>query len=270
MSWKLVQILSLVLLPAVFSGLAQTTSGADPLREFEARAAKFKSVIRLPQFETSTNALRASLQQTIATGNSALDALAALDPKSVNFKNTVGALDKIAYEIGLTANRLSVIKETSQDADLREAATQAVKELEEWTVGLDYREDVYKVLKSYADRQPRLKGEEAKLLFETMRDYKRAGLDLPKAQRDEVERMRKQLSNLAIDFESNVTKAQKAVKFTKAELEGVSNSLLEQIKTGDDEYTVMANITVQYINVMENAKREETRKRLLFEHDNLA
>jgi thimet oligopeptidase len=32
----------------------------------------------------------------------------------------------------------------------------------------------------------------------------------------------------------------------------------------------MANITVQYLTVMENAKREDTRKRLLVEHDNLA
>ena len=43
-------------------------------------------------------------------------------------------------------------------------------------------------------RSRRLKGEDAKLLAETMRDYRRAGLDLPKAQRDEVERMRKELT----------------------------------------------------------------------------
>jgi thimet oligopeptidase len=270
MSWKLVHLLSLVLLPAVFSGLAQTTGGGDPLREFEARAAKFKTVIRLPQFETTTNEIRASLQETIAAGNRALDGVAAIDPKNVTFANAVRALDNVGYQIGLTSDRFTVIKETSQDAGLRDAATQAVKELEEWIVGLDYREDVYKVLKAYADRQPNLKGEDAKLLFETMRDYRRAGLDLPKPQRDEVERMRKELSSLAIDFESNVTKAEKAVKFTKPELEGVPDDLLEQIKTGDDQYTVMANITVQYVNVMENAKREETRKRLLIEHDNLA
>ena len=60
------------------------------------------------------------------------------------------------------------------------------------------------------------------------------------------------------------------MKFTKAELEGVPESFLAQIKTGADEYTVMANITWHYISVMDNAKREETRKRLLVEHDNLA
>ena len=36
-------------------------------------------------------------------------------------------------------------------------------------------------------RKPRLKGEDARLLAETMRDYRRAGLELPKPQRDEVE-----------------------------------------------------------------------------------
>src|SRR5262245_61688960 len=103
-----------------------------------------------------------------------------------------------------------------------------------------------------------------------MRDYRRAGLSLPKAQRDEVERMRKELSGLTTDFESNVTKAQKALKFTKAELEGVPDSFLEQVKTGNDEYTVMANVTWQYLAVEDNARREETRKKLLIEHDNLA
>ncbi|RDJ93009.1 hypothetical protein B4Q13_24895, partial [Lacticaseibacillus rhamnosus] len=63
---------------------------------------------------------------------------------------------------------------------------------------------------------------------------------MPKAQRDEVEKLRKELSRLATDFESNVTKAQKAVKFTKAELDGVPQDFLDQTKTGDDEYTMMA------------------------------
>jgi thimet oligopeptidase len=252
----------------IFTALAESAN--DPLQEFETRAAKFKSVVRLPQFEGNTNDIRTTLQQTFSSNNAALDRIGALDPKKVNFKNTVGSLDDIGYQIGLTANRLSLIKETSPDALLRDAATEAVKELEEWTVGLDYREDVYKVLKAYADQQPKLKGEDAKLLYETMRDYRRAGLDLPKAQRDEVERMRKELSSLAIDFESNVTKAEKAVKFTKAELEGLPDDFLDRIKTGSDEYTVMANVTVQYLTVEENAKREQTRQRLLVEHDNLA
>ncbi len=259
------------LLTMLAGSLAKTpVRAAESLAQFQTRAARFKGVISLPRYETSTNEVRAAVRETISAGNAGLDRVAALDPRNVTFQNTVRALDDVGYQISLTDNRLQLVKETSPDAAVRETATDALKQLEEWMVGLDYREDVYRVLKAYADKKPKLRGEDAKLLFETMRDYRRAGLDLPREQRDEVERMRKELSRLATDFESNVTKAQKAVKFTRVELDGVPADVLDQLKTGDDECTVMANITWQYLAVMDNAKREDTRKRLLVEHDNLA
>ena len=254
--------------PMTLTSLAQPSLAE--LADFGTRAAKWNTVIGLPQFETTTNAVQESVRQTIAAGNANLDRIAAVDPAKVTFENTVRALDDIGFQISLTDNRLQVIKETSPGAGLRESATDALKELEEWMVGLDYREDVYRVVKAYADRKPKLKGEDAKLLFETMRDYRRAGLGLPKAQRDEIEKMRKELSRLTTDYLSNITKAEKPVKFTKAELEGVPESFLDQVKTGDDQYTAMANITWHYIMVMDNARREDTRKKLLIEHDNLA
>jgi thimet oligopeptidase len=240
------------------------------LDAFNKRAAKFNSIVTLPEFETSTNAIRNAVKKTVASGNAALDRIGHLKPSSVSFDNTVQALDDAAYQISLTANRLSLIKETSTDSAAREAATDALKELEEWMVGLDYREDVYRSVKAFSDKNPKLAGEDAKLLTETMRDYRRAGLDLPRTKRDEVEKMRKELASLATDFESNVTKAQKALKFTKAELEGVPDDFLAQTKTGDNEYTVMANVTWHYLTVEENAKHEDIRKKVLVEHDNLA
>jgi thimet oligopeptidase len=245
-------------------------AGDFSLKEFQERAPQFKGVVSVPHFEQSAQEVRTTVRQTIAAGNAALDRIAALPPDKLTFENTVGALDDAGYQTSLAADRLSLIKETSTDAAVRDAATEAVKDLEQWSVGLEYREDVYRAVKAYADTNPKLADEPAKLLFETMRDYRRAGLALPKAKRDKVERERKQLASLTTDFEANVTKAQKAVKFTKADLEGVPDSFLTQIKTGENQYTVMANITWHYITVMDNARREETRKKLLFEHDNLA
>ena len=270
MCCKWIQFFLLAVLVAASSCVAQPAGQTNVLREFRRRAAKFNSVITVPEFEASTNAIRFELKQTIAVGNAALDRLGALKPREVTFDNTVRALDDIGYQISLADDRFGLIKETSTDAALREAATDALKALEEWSVGIEYREDVYKTVKAYADKKPKLQGEDAKLLAETMRDFRRAGLDLPKAQRDEVERMRKELTGLTTDYESNITKAQKAVKFTKAELEGVPEDFLAQVKGNNDEYTLMANITWHYMSVMDNAKREETRKRLIAEHDNLA
>jgi len=255
---------------AVAGSAADPVGPVDSLKEFRKRAARFDSVVVLPQFELATNEITSALRQTIAAANAALDGVAALKAREVTFENTVRALDDISYQVSLTDNRLSLIKETSASSSIRDAATDALKQLEEWMVGLDYREDVYQAVKAFADTQPRLAGEDAKLLAETLRDYRRAGLQLPKAQRDEVERMRKELSRLTTDYESNITKAQKAVKFTRAELEGLPEGFLEQLKTSDDQYTVMANVTTACLRVLDNARREETRKKLLLEHDNLA
>jgi thimet oligopeptidase len=272
MHWKNLSILAMAFVLSACNHLKPQPQPApvNKLEAFEERAARFNSVIALPAFEITLEEIRATVTNTIAGGNAVLDRVGRLTPRQVIFGNTVRALDDLGFQLSAVANRLSVIEQTSTNTALRGAATEGIKQLEAWMVGLDYREDVYRALRAYADTNPKLADEDAKLFFEIMRDYRRAGLALPKAERDEVERMRKELAALCTDFQNNVTKAKKAVTFTKAELEGVPEDFLKQTKTGDDEYTVMANITWHYLAVMDNAKREETRKRLVMEHDNLA
>jgi thimet oligopeptidase len=242
------------------------------LEKFQARAAKFNEVVVLPTFETTTNAVQDTVDKTIQDGNAALDTIGRLKPDEVNFVNTMRALDDMGYELSLAENRLSLIEQTSTNEDVRDAATDAIKKISDWSVGTDYREDVYAAVKAYAQTRPQLEGEDKKLFDETLRDYRRAGLDLPKDQRDVVEKLRKQLTADETDFEDNVTKARQPLTFTKAELEGVPEDFLAQqgIKTGADEYTVMANITFHYIMLEDNAKREATRKRMLTAQYNLA
>ena len=242
------------------------------LAGFQKAAAHFKSVISLPELERSPAEIQQSVSNTIAGAEAALEAIGSCGHERLTFVNTVVALDDLSYEVNLAANRLNLIKETGTNAALREAATEATKAISEWAVGLDYREDVYRAVNTYALTLPTLKGEEDKLLRDTLRDYRRAGMELAKPERDEVERLRKELTKLTTDFESNITKAQKPVTFTKSELEGVPENFLGQagVKTGDDQYTVMANISFHYTTVMENATKEATRKKLLTVQSNLA
>src|SRR5438477_5315593 len=212
------------------------------------------------------------MKDAIATANKRLDELGAQDLKKVTFKSTVVALDDLAYDATNAANKAIVIKETNQSPAMRNAAEAAVKEYEEWAVGVDYREDVYKAIKALADTQPKVSGEDKKLLDETLRDYRRAGLALPPDKRKEVEDLRKQLSDLGTQFDTDVVNAKAPVVFTKAELDGVPDSFFASpgVKTGDDAFTVLANVTWQDIAVMENAKNEATRKKLYVIHDSLA
>ena len=236
------------------------------------RAAEFGSLLTIPTFETTPAEVHATIDQAIADANAALDRLGKLKAGEVTFENTVRALDDIAHDADVAASRIYLIKETSQDSELRDAGTEAIKKFDEWSVGLDYREDVYLAVKAFADTAPKLTGEAQKLFEHTIRDYRRAGLHLPKSERDEVEALRKQLTGLTTDFRTNVTKEKQKVLFTGAELEGVPASFLDQddVKTGEDEYTVQANITYHFLVVMQNAKREATRKKLKLARYSLA
>ncbi len=273
MYWKML----LLIVPALALTACHSVPKPKPiptgsLAAFQKKAEAFKTIVTVPVFETTPDEVAATATNVIAAGNAALDRIGRLKPGEVNFTNTIRALDDIGYSIQTPENRLDLIQQTSTNAAVRDAATDAIKQIDEWSVGIDYREDVYAAVKAYAATKPELAGEDKKLFDETLRDYRRAGLDLPKDQRDEVEKLRKQLTALETDFENNVTKATNYLKFTQAELEGVPDAFLTQkgIKTGDDEYTLKANITFHYIMVEDNAKREDTRKRMMTAQCNLA
>src|SRR5437764_9896708 len=242
------------------------------LDDFRAAAAKTNAVLTIPDWEQTPEAVDAMMKDAIAIANKALDQIGAQDLSKVTFKSTVVALDDLTYHAGNSANKAVIIKESNANEKMRAAAENAVKQFQDWAVGIDYREDVYKALKAFADTKPNLSGEDKKLFDETMRDYRRAGLELPPDKRKEVEQLRKELSKLGTDFETNIVEVKSPVVFTKTELNGVPDSLLGApgVKTGENSYTIMANVTWQYLALQENAKSEATRKSLYVVHDRLA
>src|SRR5205814_7199553 len=240
--------------------------------DFRAAAAKTNAVLTIPDWEQTPEAVDAAMKNAIATANKALDQIGAQEPGKVSFKNTIVALDDLSWQASNAANKAVIIKESNTNEKMRAAAENAVKEFQDWAVGIDYREDVYKALKAFANTKPNLSGEDKKLFDETMRDYRRAGLELPPDKRKEVEDLRKQLAKLGTDFDTNIVNAKVPLVFTKAELDGVPESFFAApgVKTGDDAYTVLANVTWHYNTVEDNAKNEATRKKLYVTRDSLA
>src|SRR6202011_959450 len=151
------------------------------VEDFNAAAAKANAVLTLPDWEQTLEAVDAMVKNAIDTANKALDQIGAQDLSKVTFKGTIVALDDLTWQAGNAANKAVVIKESNTNEKIRAAAENAVKEFQDWAVGIDYREDVYKALKAFANTHPQLSGEDKKLFDETMRDYRSAGLVLPPA-----------------------------------------------------------------------------------------
>ena len=249
---------------------ASGTKFSSKWASFESSAKDHNSIVSLPPFERSPRASQDAVDQAIKVANSKLDAIGRLNSDEVTFENTIVALDDMAFDVSLVASRTYMLKETSENAEHREKATDAIKKIDEWAVGLDYREDVYRAVKAFADSRPILQGEDKRLLDQTLRDYRRAGLHLSKTERDEVEKLRKELSSATTEFRTNITNAKKSLKFTRNELDGLPKLFLDQVKTGKNEYTLQANITFHYLNILRSAKNEQTRIRFSAERLKLA
>ena len=262
------------LLIALLFAVPLSLPGADvkSLSDFQAAAAKAHAVLTIPDWPKTPAEVEGNVNTAIAQANAGLDTIGKQDLKKVTFQSTVGALDNLQNNAQIAVSKTVVIQQTNQDAAMREAAEKAIKVFQDWAVGVDYREDVYKAVKAFADSKPKLEGEDALLLEHTLRDYRRAGLALPPEKRTEVEKLRKELAKLETDFQANIVAVKAPVVFTKAELEGVPDTILDSpgVKTGDDSYTILANVTFQYNTVEETAKKEETRKHLYEVRFNLA
>ncbi|HEY8994822.1 MAG TPA: M3 family metallopeptidase [Lacunisphaera sp.] len=248
----------LALLPLTLSVAATVPKLAD----FQAMAAKSGQVLTLPEYPRTPEALKAKADDAIKTADAALAVLAAQDPAKLTFANSFAAYDEITARVGDAALVIGTLAESSTDKAMRDTANELNVKIQEWSVGLDYREDIYRVLKAVVDAKPKLDAESQRLVDEQMRSYRRAGLALPAAERAEVEKLRKDLAGLETQFQVNINEARAPLDFTAEELAGVPASFLETpgLKQPDGRYRVMANITWHFQTVMENADNADVRR----------
>ncbi len=257
---------SLVVLGALMVHVSFFSSAAD-LRnpdEFKVKAEQQGSAFDLPVFETSPSQIKTSVRSMMEEADRAYDKVAAQSGESVTFESTLVALERASAEIGKTASRVSVISETSTDKDMRDTAVEMLKELEKWSVDLTYREDIYAVVKALEKKlgaKPALKGEDLRLFQESLKDYRRLGMELPSEKKEEIKALKKELADYGNDFSKNISDDHGPIMYALAEVDGVPEDFLKQAKQPDGQFKVNAGIDWEYFSIVNNAKKEESRKR---------
>lgn len=144
------------------------------------------------------------------------------------YENTLGALDDLQTRLDTETSLLIFMQNVSTEAAVRNAARAADEKLSGWYVELGKREDLYNAVKAFSDSKPKLDGERARLLEFTMRDYRRAGMDLPKDKREELKAIELELTKLGIEFDQGIADDETVVPLTLDELRGVPADAIER------------------------------------------
>jgi thimet oligopeptidase len=234
------------------------------LSDFQNLARQHGASLTLPDYPQTPEAVAAAGEASLKKADAALAALAKQDRSKLTLASTFGAFDAITAEVGDLNQELGSLAQSHPDKAMRDAARDMSLKMQEWGVGLDYRDDIYQVHKAFADSKPKLDAQDQRLVDEQMRTYRRAGLDLPPAERSRVESLRKDLASLNDEFSLNINQARAPLDFTAEELAGLPQSFLDSpgVKQPDGRYRVMANITWHVVAVLENARNAETRQKV--------
>ena len=219
----------------------------------------------LPKFEKSAAELQRTFDSLTTEANKKLKELAALSPRKRNFQSTVYAFENIMDLVNTAYLRAFALKEAHPDKAVMDKATELCDSYAGWLIDTYNNGGVYKVLKAYANTNPRLTPDEKKLMTDMITTFKRNGLTDAGVVNPDVLRLQKEINDLGTDINQTVIAANSTKNyFTQVELDGLSADQLASLSQEGESYVVMSgNISTLQDVIMSYAIKEETRKRTM-------
>jgi Zn-dependent oligopeptidase len=213
------------------------------------------------RFDAAPAELLQDCTQAKARAESALEQIASLPATARTFDNTPWALDRAIFDLSDETASDTFLEQVSVSSATRDAANKCDVLLSQFNVDVYSRSDLDRALKDYAAKKEPLKGEDARLLDKSLLDFRRSGLDLPPATRDQVAAIHKTLAKLEADFGKNINESKDEAPLTRPQLDGVPEDLLAKLDRDGDKYRVGVDYPT-YFPVMENARDPEARRAL--------
>ena len=195
-----------------------------------------------------------------------LDRIAAVPADQRSADTTLLPLESTLADLQERATPLSFMGYVATDPAIATEGTACEVEAAQYSVAVFSRKDLYDAVKNVTPRSP----DEAVLLNATLGKFQSSGLDLPDKTREEVMRLRTNLTALESQFSANLNADTSTVEFTEADVSGVPADFIKSLeKTADGRYIVP--VTAPAVTaVVQGANSEGTRKAMLTAYLNRA
>ncbi|EFA81321.1 peptidase M3A and M3B domain-containing protein [Heterostelium album PN500] len=222
---------------------------------------KLKFPLKLEEFDERVQHLK-------KTHDAGLQKIIDIPRASRTFENTFGALIDLERQYYIEESSLTFPAHVNQAKEIRDVSNNAESELNKYSIDTNMREDLYNVFAEYIQDNPAYKSElsavQQRVIKKIMEVYERNGLQLPKDQRDVLKEIKKEINELSIQFNKNIAEDKSKVTFTREQLAGVPDDVLELFeKTDSGSYTVSCK-SPEYVPLMKFCNVTDTRKKMDF------
>jgi len=163
---------------------------------------------RIPFHKIKPKHVEPGVREALARAQARIDTLVA-DTEPWTYGNTVGALDRITQELSETLSPVHHLLSVAETKELREAFNAVLPEMTQFWSRLPLNEGLWQKVRGFSETSEAraLEGIRARHLDKTLREFRRAGADLPPEEKTRLEELRIELARLQQKFSENVLDA---------------------------------------------------------------
>ncbi|GAA5841937.1 hypothetical protein JCM9279_003161 [Rhodotorula babjevae] len=209
-----------------------------------------------------------SVDKVLADSTAFLDKLVAIPPAERTFESVVRPLALQSAEADREIEPALFLQYVHADQAMRDASVEADKKVNDWSLDALTRRDVFEALldadKHTRDNGVELNDEEKRLLERLVLERKRNGLGLDDDKRTKFLELKKRITSLEIEFQKNCNEEKGFMLFTKEELDGLPEEVLESYEQVEEDGVKKYKVTHKtpdIIPIFKSAHVPATRKR---------
>lgn len=189
-------------------------------------------------------------------------AIVAIPDSKRTFANTVLAMEQVGDEAGEALNPPLFLKYVSADEKVRNAGDSLEVAFSRWGIKTGAREDLYKALVAALAKDMPTDAVDKRLAEKMRLDFELNGLSLSKEKREQVTALKQQISQIGIEFDTNLNGAQDSLLLTREELRGMPDSYISRLdKAAGDRYKVTVSYP-DFYPFMQNSTNADARRKL--------
>lgn len=194
---------------------------------------------RIPFHRIQAEDVEPGVREGLARAQEAVDALV-VDQQPRTYANTLGRLDQITQELGETLTPVHHLLSVAETPELREAFNAILPEIVQFWSRLPLNGGLWRQMKAFSETEEAhgLSGIHARHLEKSLREFRRAGAELPPEKKSRLEELLVELARLEQKFSENVLDATAAFELNvtdESRLDGIPEGPQKRFRAAADE-----------------------------------
>lgn len=187
----------------------------------------------------------------------------AISDSKRTFENTMQAIDTTIDRLDTVFGIIYILGYTHPDVEILNLAQEKIAILSKYSNEITLDEQLFLAVKAYSQTKEakKLTGYKAKFLDETLKDFRRNGMELPEEKRKELKKLKDKLSEVCVAFDANIGKAKGEMLIDENETGGLPDDFKKQRRKDNGKYLIDLTYP-SYRAFMKYAESDNRRKEL--------